>query len=182
MNRADYSVDHLAQSVSGLFGDALRALVGPSGDGIVIGSIRSADLGTASCFLLLALILHWAAALYLRRHQAAATPDSADMKRHTLGALRRPLFGLIWVCGIYFAVTTLVSGSNRGEALRWFDALIDRAFDLGVFWAVLWFLVRMTRGLESRMVRWASATESKLDDWLMLLLARSLRLIVPVLG
>jgi small-conductance mechanosensitive channel len=53
---------------------------------------------------------------------------------------------------------------------------------LGICLTVFWFLMRLTWILEARLAAWAKGTKTKLDDLLVPLVGRILRIIVPVLG
>ena len=51
-----------------------------------------------------------------------------------------------------------------------------------MFILLFWFLFRFTHVLESRMVHWASKSSNRLDDLLVPLLGKGLRVILPVVG
>lgn len=95
---------------------------------------------------------------------------------------RKPIYLLIWIYGAYFATRPLFLKLFGDEASNPLRELADRLFDLGIFAVLFWLFFRLTRVLESRLSDWAKKTDSKLDDLLVPLLGRSLRVIVPVVG
>lgn len=60
--------------------------------------------------------------------------------------------------------------------------LFDKLFNVGVFVVMLWLLFKLAHVIEVWLKAWAAKTESKLDDLVVPLLGRSLRVIVPVVG
>lgn len=60
--------------------------------------------------------------------------------------------------------------------------LLRILLNLGIFAVAVWFCFRFTRVLEARMSAWAAHTSGRLDDLLVPLLGRGLRVILPVLA
>jgi small-conductance mechanosensitive channel len=176
-------LDTLASGLAGLISNGLKEFFGPEMDRTVLGAITWADLAVTLCLALLVLLAHGLAAAFLRRKtKATAGTQSKSLQHHVFGALGKPLYVLIWIFGIYIAVTPLLSKLSAGESLQDIRNFFDKLFDLGVFAVLFWLFFRFTRVLETRLALWASKTSSKLDDLFVPLLGRSLRVIVPVVG
>ena len=149
----------------------------------MFGDVTWADLGTVLCLALLILLINVLAVAFLRQkvRQTAAT-EGGQLQHHVFGALGKPLYVLIWIYGIYLAAMPLLLKLPPDEGLQVVRVLFDKLFDLGVFVAVFWLFFRFTHVLEARLEIWAKRTDSKIDDLLVPLLGRSLRVILPVVG
>jgi small-conductance mechanosensitive channel len=147
----------------------------------VLGPITASDLCVTGCFVLLFFILHGIAAIFLRLKTNKAKADAKHLKHNFLGALGKPLYLLIWIFGVYISITPLLLRLSK-EQLNDVRNIFDALFDLGVFFALLWFFVRLTRVIEAHLAVWTAKTEGKLDDLLVPLIGKSLRIVVPVLG
>jgi small-conductance mechanosensitive channel len=161
----------------------VEALFGAGSRRIAFAAVSWADLGVVLAFVLCALAATGVAAAMLRRRgpsPAGAAPPS--LRRRILAAIGRPLYLLIWTCGLYVALMPLLLGLRLGEAFRDLHALAGTLLALGVVGAVFWGAYRLTRVLEERMTAWAAKTESRLDDLAVALLGKGLRVVVPVMG
>jgi len=147
----------------------------------VLGAITWADVALSCTVVILIMTANVIAVTVIRRKRAAATSE-AKLRHHTLGALRGPLYLLIWICGGYFALAPLVGllPSPLGTAL--ILRLLRTLLNLGIFAVAFWFCFRFTRVLEARLSTWAARTGGRLDDLLAPLLGRGLRVILPVLA
>lgn len=158
-------------------------LIGESGRQNVIGTVSWSDLGAVLGVVLFALIVHGLTAWYLRRKtRGAAARGAQAFRHHVFGALGKPLYALIWVCGIYVGATTLSSKLPPGDALDTVEAVTVAMLDLGVAAALFWGIYRFTHVLDARLAVWASKTHDRMDAFFAALLGGSLRVLVPVLG
>jgi small-conductance mechanosensitive channel len=99
-----------------------------------------------------------------------------------LHAAARPLYLLLWIYGIFFAlVPVLVRLSPPGQSHP-LQVVFDKLLDLGVFIALLWLFIAFTRIAEYAVTRWTQRTRSTIDDLLASLVIRTLRVILPVLA
>ncbi|HYG34465.1 MAG TPA: mechanosensitive ion channel domain-containing protein, partial [Clostridia bacterium] len=98
---------------------------------------------------------------------------------HILG---RPLHIFVWVCGLYLAFMPVLLRFAAEEGPHPFSRFWDQLFGLALFVVLFWVFLRLTRVLEQRMADWAGKTDSRLDDLIVPLVGRSLRVIVPVVG
>jgi small-conductance mechanosensitive channel len=156
-----------------LFGSRMNARV--------LGGITGADLALSCLVVLLIVIAHAAAAAVIRHKRRTAAP-SAELRRHTLGALGAPLYLLIWICGGYLALAPLLASVSSPQGIGWVLDLLQTLLNIGIFAVAFWFCFRFTHVLEMRLAVWASRTDGELDDLLVPLLGRGLRVILPVLA
>lgn len=157
----------------------MSALFGARMNTHVLGALTWADVALSCAVVVLIVIANAIAAIVIRRKRKSATP-AAKLRHHTLGVLRGPLYLLIWICGGYFALAPLVASSPLGT--RIVLGLLRALLNLGMFAAAFWFCFRFTRVLEARLTTWAAQTSGRLDDLLVPLLGRGLRVILPVLA
>jgi small-conductance mechanosensitive channel len=173
--------DEMAAAFSGLIAGILKDWLGDNITRPVLGKITVSDLCVTAFFVVLFFILHGIAVLFLKAKTRKAKADAKQLKGNFLGAIGKPLYLLIWIFGVYISITPLLLRLPK-EQLNIVRNLFDALFDLGIFSALLWFFVRLTRVIEAHLAAWASKTESKLDDLLVPLVGRSLRIVAPVLG
>jgi hypothetical protein len=161
----------------------VEALFGAGARRIAFGAVSWGDLGVVLAFVLGTLATTGVAAVLLRRQGPAPAGAAPALLRHRiLAAIGRPLYLLIWTCGLYVALMPLLLGLRLGEAFRDLHALAGTLLTLGVLGALFWGVYRLTRVLDERLAGWAAKTESRLDDLVTALLGKSLRVVVPVMG
>jgi len=177
-------LDTLAISLTTLLSAMMERLFGPGVHTPRFGDVTWADLGVLLCFVLLVLLLNGLAASFLRRkiRQAEAHPESKEWRTQLWQTVGRPLYLLIWVYGIYLAATPLLLKLPTVNGPHLIQQLFDKLFNVGVFFVLFWLFFRFTHVLEARLKALAGKTSSKLDDLMVPLLGRSLRVIVPVVG
>jgi small-conductance mechanosensitive channel len=175
-------LDMLTSGLTTLFSNGLKELFGERLDNSALGSITWTDLAVTVCLVLLVLLVHGLVAAFLRRKTKQARADAKELKHHVFGALGKPLYLLIWICGSYIVATPLLLKLPADGTLQAVREFFGKLFDLGVFAVLFWLFFRFTHVVETRLAAWAAKTESKLDDLFVPLLGKSLRVIVPVVG
>jgi small-conductance mechanosensitive channel len=153
-------------------------------DAGIVGAVTWADVLVAATFLALALLGTIVAALVVRRCASASSDDTRVRAslRHVARALGKPLHVLIWASGLYFAATPFVALTGPHGRAGSIQALSGLTFDIALFVIVLWLVVRLTRVLDERLILWAASSVNRLDDFILPLIGRSLRIAVPVIG
>lgn len=177
-------VDALATSLAALIGGAMERLFGPEVHTQVFGPLTWASLAAFLGVLLLALLAHGVAAWLLRRaaRHADSRPDEPSWRSQIIDAAGKPAYLLIWIYSIYLVATLMLSQWSSDGGSSSARQLLGKAADLGVFIAVLWLFLRLTRVLENYVARWSRKTDSKMDDLVVPLMGRSLRVVVPVMA
>jgi small-conductance mechanosensitive channel len=174
-------LDEMAAAFARLIAGILKNWFGDNITQPLWGRITASDLCVTAFFVVLFFVLHGIAAFFLKAKTRKAKADAKQLKGSFLGAVGKPLYLLIWIFGIYISITPLLLRLPK-EQLNDVRNLFDVLFDLGIFAALLWFFIRFTRVIEAHLAAWASKTESKLDDLLVPLIGKSLRILAPVLG
>jgi len=83
---------------------------------------------------------------------------------------------------LYLAATPFVALSGPEGQAGALQAFFRLAFDVALFVILIWLAIRVTRVLDERLIRWAQRSDKKLDDFILPLIGRSLRIAAPVLG
>ncbi len=175
-------LSELATGLNALAAGLLEKIFGAGLNHSVLGPITLTDVATAIFFILLVLLANGGAALLLRQKiKAVDEPEPKKWRRRVVRALGKPLYLLIWICGIYFAATPLLL-KLPNDALQAIRDTFDKLFNLGIFVAVFWLFFRFTHVIEVRLAAWAKKSKNKFDDLFVPLLGKSLRVLVPVVG
>lgn len=181
------SLETTALGVAGALHQGLEQVLGRVVDDKVIGPFTWADFGAAACFVLAFLALHAIAAALIHRKKKnirqdaeAKGPETKAWHLAVFEAVGRPLYLLIWVFGAYFALAPLLVKLPPGAEVDAGREMFAKLFDLGVFCVVVWLFVRLTRVIDLRLEQWAAHTKSTMDEFLVPLLGKGLRAIVPV--
>jgi small-conductance mechanosensitive channel len=174
----------LAAGLSAWLANGLEAVFGPGVRATVLGGVTWADLGAFLILVLVVLGINGLALSFLRHHQRAAAVPAQEhhWRAHVLRTVDKPLYLLIWICGIYLALTPLLLRLPATQGPHPVRQAVDWWFNAGIFFVLFWFFFRFTRVLEARLASWAGKTQSKLDDLLVPLVGRCLRVVVPVVG
>ena len=122
-------------------------------------------------------------ALLQRKIKTLASRDGViSWWRILFKALVRPLSLLIWAYGIYAALSPLFGHFKAEDGSNLIHAVAQRATDIAVTVAVVWFFYGLVVFLDERLKRWASTTESSIDDILVPLVGKTLRGFILLLG
>lgn len=177
-------IEQISENLAELLKLWTESLAGPFVQRHVFASVTWAEIIVLLCLLALTLLVHGIASGFLRRKIRQAGDGSADKGwRHAFwNTLGKPLYLLIWIYGIYFAATPLLGPRDAAEEPSPLRGVLDVAFNFGLFIALLWAAVRFVRVLEAALAYFARRSSTGLDDLLVPLVGRTLRVVVPVLG
>jgi small-conductance mechanosensitive channel len=177
-------IEQAARAAAGMIGNGARALFGERAGQTALFQFTWADLAVIAVFLAVALVLHALLAGVLKRRLIVDTPPGPETERraailHTIG---KPLYLLIWVAIGYFAAIPLLDKFARTDGTDPVRLAVESAFDLGVFFVLVWTAWRSTRLLELVLGNFARRSTGKFDDLLVPVIGKTLRLVLPVLG
>lgn len=177
-------LDTLAGSLTALLSNALGQMFGP--DVLVprFGNVSWADLGVSFSFALLVALVNGMANSLVRRQirQSKAPPEFSEWRTQLWQTVGRPIYLLIWVYGAYLTATPILLKLSAATGTHPIQHLFDKLFDLGGFVVMVWLLLKLAHILEARLKSLTRTTASKLDDMMVPLVARTLRVIIPVVG
>jgi small-conductance mechanosensitive channel len=146
----------------------------------VLGSVTSDEWAAAFCILAITGFFHLLAGVTILHRAKVAGKDQKDTKKHVFRASTKPVYLLLWTFGVYFAIVPLL-GKFLADALV-ARRILDKLLDVGVCFTALWFILRLTWILQARLSVWAGRTKTRMDDLLVPLAGRILRILVFVVG
>src|SRR5208282_5236582 len=142
-------MEQIADALTLLLEGWSRRLLGSIAERTVVGSVDWGDLLTAGAILLLTVVANSVLALLFRRESRPAPADAGSLapklRPELFVALGKPIYALVWGCGIYAAATPMMS---LLKPLATFEAIRTAAatlFDVGLFAVITWFFLRFTR-------------------------------------
>ena len=97
-------------------------------------------------------------------------------------ALISPLSLIILVYGSYYALSPILIEFKAAGGLNLVYLVASKTADLAGYFAIVWFAYRMVFILETYLMRKAVRTQSELDNTLVPLLGKTIRIFVVVLG
>lgn len=158
-------------------------------NGTLVGDLTAGQVAVSIALLVVigaaVQVLRWV----LRRHAQQNDPSAKESRDNatrmlwiklTVEALIPPLTLFLWVWGLYAAFTVLFPQGRAGNGF--ISDLLAWANQVGQVVALFWFLLRMIKVVDMQLHRWTAGTDSKWDDVIVVVVVRSLRLVVPLLG
>ena len=102
--------------------------------------------------------------------------------RLTLKAVMRPLSLFIWVYGIYGAISPLYSHFQAADGSNLVHAVLQKSASVGGILALFWLVYLFVNVFDARLSQWAKTTGSTIDDILVPLFGKTLRIFIIVLA
>ncbi len=99
-----------------------------------------------------------------------------------LKSLVKPLSLFLWVYGIYAALSPLYSHFQSMAGFNSIPDIIRRAADVGGTVAMFWFLYQLVALIDARLLKWSKATENSIDNMLVPLIGKTLRIFIAIIG
>ena len=138
------------------------------------------------CLLLVFLVVSFERMVrWLIQRKIDAIPrveGAISLTRLILRALTQPLTLAIWVYGIYGALSPLYGHFQSPDGSNLVHLILQRSTALGGIVALFWFIYQFVNVLDARLMQWAKSTESTLDDILVPLFGKTLRIFIIILG
>jgi small-conductance mechanosensitive channel len=146
--------------------------------------MSEAGLVTLALFALLGAAAHVIAATLVRSQGKKAVSEAAPSaaRPHVVRAVGKPVYVLIWVVAGYFMAATVLLGLGANTWASSFAEGLDELVDIGVFIVILWACFRLTAVLETHFALWAQHSRHPVESLLLPLLARSLRILLPIIA
>ena len=102
--------------------------------------------------------------------------------RLILRAVLRPLSLLIWVYGIYGALSPLYVHFKAADGGNLVHLVFQKTATAGGIVALFWFIYQFVNVVDVRLSQWAKSTESTIDDILVPLFGKTLRIFTVILA
>jgi MscS family membrane protein len=138
------------------------------------------------CLLLTFLVilfermLRWVINIAIRK-----TPPHENIiswRKQFLESLSRPLSLFVWSYGIYGALSPLYIHFHTKTGENLVHLVAQKAAYVGATIAIFWFILRLVGILDVYLKRWAAATESTIDDMLVPIVGKTIRLFIILIG
>lgn len=97
-------------------------------------------------------------------------------------ALAKPLSLFIRIYGIYWALSPLLGYFELTKGHNVVHDVARKAADVGGTIAVFWFVYRFVRVLDTHLRRWAASTNNSIDDMLVPIVGKTLRITIISMG
>ncbi len=146
---------------------------------------------TGGAIIVLVAIAHlglrWWTRRRERRHQdrPLAPGDSAKARHWIARGLSDavpPIAFMLWLHGLYFAVTMLIQDFPDTAWLARCLSLLGAVCGVGTLLGLAWLLARVARTIEALLQSLSSHTEANWDDILLPVAGKALRLILPMVA
>jgi len=111
-----------------------------------------------------------------------AEEEAVSWRKHFLEALTRPLSLFIWSYGIYGALSPLYIHFVAPDGSNLVHTVAQKAADIGGTIALFWLILLLIGILDVYLKKWAAGTESTIDDMLVPIIGKTLRLFVIVIS
>lgn len=160
--------------------------------GTVIFGLSIATWATGFLIIALVAAAHLGLRWWIRRKVRAdekavarGTGENANIRYWIARGLNQsvpPLGLLLWVNGLHFALSTLLSDIGATQLARHGVVAVDWLQGFGTLFALAWLLVRIGRTIEALLLSLASRTDNNLDDALAPFAGKAVRLTLPLLA
>jgi MscS family membrane protein len=158
--------------------------VGPWINARVVGEITW--LKTIFCLSILLLVLIFERLVRMTLVRAKKTMDDAGrrdtIKFIVLESITRPLSMFIYVYGTYFALTLLMVHFRSPAGTNIVYAVVQKAADVGAAVAIFWFIFKLISIVDLQLKKWATSTDSSIDDILVPIAGKTMRVLVIMVG
>jgi MscS family membrane protein len=99
-----------------------------------------------------------------------------------LSAVEKPLSLVIWIYGIYIALSPLLVHFKAPDGTNIVHSIAQRITGIGGILAIVWFAFRLVQIVDIKLKKWAASTESTIDDMLVPLVGKTLRIFIIIIG
>lgn len=154
--------------------------------------IQQSAWGASLLVLLLIGIAHVTLRWYTRRkcrlQQQAPAGDSRQEQSirrwlsATLMELIAPAAVLLWIHGLHYALSILLTDITQPAVVRYAGPLLDGLRGLGTILALMWLLSRAGRAIDSRLVIVARHSHTRSDDFFLPIVGTAIRLLLPLVA
>lgn len=134
--------------------------------------------------VLLVVIVERIARFLVQRRMNSITQEEGRISwtRLVLRAIALPLSLVIWVYGIYGALSPLFPHFQAADGSNPIHLIFQKAATLGGITALFLYFYQFINVVDTRLVEWARSTESTIDDILVPLVSKTLRVFIIILA
>jgi small-conductance mechanosensitive channel len=170
----------LASSVAQYLSRVLAHYFGHQVNTPILGPLTITDLVAAVIPLLCAVIVNVALTLAFQR-QADKTPHQRNWRTYIFNGVRGPVYLILWLVAIYFAIVPLHLKLWAGPILIDAVNVLNDIFTVAMLACILWLCLRLTHFVEIQLDHWAERMPGHKAKFIVPLVGRSLRALLPIL-
>ena len=111
-----------------------------------------------------------------------ADEEKISWTKFLLLAIEKPLSLIIWIYGIYIALSPLLAHFKAPDGTNLVHSIAQRIAGIGGIIAIVWFAFRLVQIVDVKLKKWAISTESTIDDMLVPLVGKTLRIFIIIIG
>jgi MscS family membrane protein len=130
--------------------------------------------------ILLERMLRWVINIAIRK--IPPHEDIISWRKRFLESLSSPFSLFVWSYGIYGALSPLYTHFQTKTGENLVHLVAQKAAYVGATIAIIWFILRLVGVLDVYLKRWAAATESTIDDMLVPIVGKTIRLFIILIG
>ncbi len=108
--------------------------------------------------------------------------DSISWTKLFLEAIEKPLSLVIWIYGIYIALFPLLAHFKAPDGTNLVYSVAQRSVNIGGMLAIIWLAFRLVQIVDVKLKKWTASTESTIDDMLVSLIGKTLRIFIIIIG
>ena len=108
--------------------------------------------------------------------------DSISWTKFLLEAIEKPLSLVIWIYGIYIALFPLLAHFKAPDGTNLVHSVAQRIVNIGGILAIIWLAFRLVQIVDVKLKKWTASTESTIDDMLVPLIGKTLRIFIIIIG
>jgi MscS family membrane protein len=125
-------------------------------------------------------VIRWLINARIRKLSSSDKPHSWTVL--FLEALSKPLSLFIWVYGAYAAMSIVLVQLQKAAGTTLLKAVAGKGADLGGSIAIIWLAYRLVVLSDVRIKTWASTRKNRIDDLLVTIVGRTLRVFIILIG
>lgn len=132
------------------------------------------------CVVLVERVVRW---VITKKSGPPAPPDeSGTWQSILLNSASKPASLFIWVYGLFLAISPLFSHFQSLDGSNLLKTVAGTAANFGGTFAVIWLIYRLVALLDARLMARSGRTENGIDNMLMPLIGKTLRIFILIIG
>lgn len=117
-----------------------------------------------------------------KKRSISQEEDIMSWTKLFLEAIEKPLSLVIWIYGIYLALSPLLAHFKAPDGTNLVHSVAQRIADIGGILAIIWLAFRLVQIVDVKLKKWTASTESTIDDMLVPLVGKTLRIFIIIIG
>jgi len=166
------------------FGKKASSHVGEWINAKTFAGITWLKFGICLFLLFLVVIVERLLRSIIQKKEQSIPADEEKMSwtKFLLSAIEKPLSLVVWIYGIYIALSPLLVHFKAPDGTNLVHSVAQRITGIGGILAVVWFTFRLVQVVDVKLKKWAGSTGSTIDEMLIPLVGKTLRIFIIIIG